>query len=367
MPNELPRDENGHDVVEFELDHFEGGGVAVAGEVADEAAVFVDLLGACAVGDAGGLDDGEVGGFAGGDEAGHDIGEGDEAVIVDFYFPAGSAGHDVDQLALGGFFLDCGRSGRRRLRWRRHGGDDSRSEFRIQNSEFRMRNSGEICADEEDGHEIDAVSEDQPAAEAAIEAEFAFGDGDKNEREDQERDGVDSPGETGIKEGGNGRDRGGGGGGDGGDQFQKNSEEDGGGEKDSEVEHDDADLRAEGDRGAAFAGGEDAGADHGEGEGDAEERGGDDGAGIAEVALAEGLRAAGGGPGGDGGEGQGGEEAEDLQGTGSSRRRRRLGGRLIGAGPQEEYQQALDEEGDDFEEAERAAQAEDEDEGGEDG
>jgi hypothetical protein len=50
--------------VELELDHLEGGGVPVAHEVADEAAVFGDLLGALAVGDAGGLHDGGVGGLA---------------------------------------------------------------------------------------------------------------------------------------------------------------------------------------------------------------------------------------------------------------------------------------------------------------
>jgi len=108
MADPLAGDENGHDVVEFELDHLEGGGVAMAGEVADEAAVFVDLLGAGAVGDAGGLDDGEVGGFAGGDEAGHDVGEGDEAVVVDFYFPAGGALHDVDEGDSGDFLSMSG-------------------------------------------------------------------------------------------------------------------------------------------------------------------------------------------------------------------------------------------------------------------
>lgn len=77
VTNPLPRDEDGHDVVELKLHHFEGGRVTVAGEVADQAAVFIYLLGAGAVRNSGGLHDGEIGGLALGHEAGHDIDEGD--------------------------------------------------------------------------------------------------------------------------------------------------------------------------------------------------------------------------------------------------------------------------------------------------
>ncbi len=107
----LAGDEDGHGDVEFEFDHFEGSGVAVTEEVADEPTVFGDFFGACAVGDAGGLDDGGVAGLVFGDEAGHGIDEGNEAVLVDGDFPACVALHDVGEFCFCGDFFDLGFGG----------------------------------------------------------------------------------------------------------------------------------------------------------------------------------------------------------------------------------------------------------------
>lgn len=73
----------------------------MAEEVADEALVFGDFFGSLAVADACGLDDRLVGGLPCGDEAGHDVDEGDKAVVEDLELPAGVAVEGVDEGGLG--------------------------------------------------------------------------------------------------------------------------------------------------------------------------------------------------------------------------------------------------------------------------
>jgi hypothetical protein len=69
----LAGDEDGKLDVELDLAHLERGGVPVAHEVADQALVVLDVLGAGAVGDAGGLDDGGI--------VAHVVDDADEAVV----------------------------------------------------------------------------------------------------------------------------------------------------------------------------------------------------------------------------------------------------------------------------------------------
>jgi hypothetical protein len=102
----LAGDEDRHDVVELEFHHLERRRVAVAGEVADQAAILVHLLGARPVGDAGGLDDREVGGLARRGEAGHDVHQRDQPVLVDLHLPPGRAAHHVVHLPLERLALD---------------------------------------------------------------------------------------------------------------------------------------------------------------------------------------------------------------------------------------------------------------------
>lgn len=72
----LAGDEDGQFDVELDLAHLERGGVPVAHEVADQALIVLDMFGAGAVGDAGGLHDGGV--------VAHVVDDADEAVVEDF-------------------------------------------------------------------------------------------------------------------------------------------------------------------------------------------------------------------------------------------------------------------------------------------
>src|SRR5690606_35819753 len=60
MPNPLARHENWQLDVELDLTHFEGGRVAMAEEVTDQAAILLYPLGSTAVGDASRLHNGRV-------------------------------------------------------------------------------------------------------------------------------------------------------------------------------------------------------------------------------------------------------------------------------------------------------------------
>ena len=78
----------------------------MAGQVADKPAVFVDLLGAGAVGNAGRLDNGKVGRLALGGKAGHDIHQRDKPMVMNRNLPPGRAVHDVAHWAFVGLFRD---------------------------------------------------------------------------------------------------------------------------------------------------------------------------------------------------------------------------------------------------------------------
>ena len=90
VPYPLAGDEDRHDVVELELHHLERRRVPVAGQVADQPAVLVDLLRPLAVADPRGLHDREIGGLPDRRESRHHVEERDQAVLVDLHLPATS-------------------------------------------------------------------------------------------------------------------------------------------------------------------------------------------------------------------------------------------------------------------------------------
>ena len=106
MADPLPSDKDRHDVVEFEFHHFKRSRVAMPSKVSDEAAILVDLLGAFAIGNAGGLHDGEVGGLADRGQPRHYVAECDETVVMHIDFQTSRAAHDIMDFGLEGLSDD---------------------------------------------------------------------------------------------------------------------------------------------------------------------------------------------------------------------------------------------------------------------
>lgn len=66
----------------------------------------MNLSSTFAIGHASGLNDGKVRGLSDGDQSGHDINQGDEAVCVDLDFPPDCSSHHVVDFAVMGLAHD---------------------------------------------------------------------------------------------------------------------------------------------------------------------------------------------------------------------------------------------------------------------
>lgn len=113
MADPLAPGVHGNTDVEFDFAHFEGGGVGIAQQIADETAILMHLLGAGPVGDSGCLDDSSV--------VAHVVDDADESVVQ---HRKGLTEHGIERFGGGarrccrGVGGDVGHGGHRWLRIR---------------------------------------------------------------------------------------------------------------------------------------------------------------------------------------------------------------------------------------------------------
>ena len=95
MSDPLPRHKNRHHHVELEFDHLKRRGVTVPQQVPDQAAILLGLFGALAIADPGRLHNGTVRCLPRRHQTGHNVHQGDQAVLMHLDFPPTVAIHDV--------------------------------------------------------------------------------------------------------------------------------------------------------------------------------------------------------------------------------------------------------------------------------